>query len=172
MSGRTCALILTGMLAAGGLVVWLLRADGSAPGPAPSPPSAGLAKPGPSESAPLSGDVADRILPELLGRLIDCQTENQGRVCEDDLMLAIFIGVQSGKARLGPVRIDRGWLADPVLVCLNAAAKQIALPVNEKSGQLEVLYPVACGRDGRLRLVMPRSRLRADRVPGTDAHRR
>jgi hypothetical protein len=172
VSGRASALILTGVLVAGGLVVWLLRADGPAPGPAPSPPSAGLAKPGPSEIAPLSGDVADRLLPELLGRLLDCQSESRERVCEEDLTLAIFIGVQSGKARLGPVRIDRGWLADPVLLCLNAAAKQIALPVDEKAGQLEVLYPVACGQDGRLRLVMPRSRTRADRVPGSGDHRR
>ena len=172
MSGRATALILTGVLTVGGLVVWLLRADGPVPGSSPSPPSAGLAKPGPAETAPLSGDVADRLLPDLLGRLLVCQTENRGRVCEENLMLAIRISARSGQARFDPVRIDSGWLADPVLACLNAAAKRIVLPVNEKAGQLEVLYPVACGKDGRLRLVMPESRTRVDQVPGTGVYRR
>ena len=140
---RWAALLIGAGLLLAGVVVLSLRGNQADPPAKPARVAAPVA---------LNAEVADWVLPQVLGLLADCLAEADGPDCLATGDLRFQLVLQSGAGRIGQLEVSPDSLAPPVLRCFEARLAGLALRHGQASGELNVLFPLPCDPQGQLHL--------------------
>ncbi len=139
-------LLVGGLVVVAGLGLWAVqRLLSHRPPPPSEPPQAAAA------ARPLSGAVADAVLPAVIARLSDC-TASVETACRASGRLELRIAFTGAGGRIERWSAGSGCLSEPVRQCFERTLSTLRLEPVGRSGSIEIAYPLGCSPNGRLHL--------------------
>lgn len=143
-------LLVGGLVIVAGLGLWAVQRLLSHRPPLPAeppepPPKAGAA------ARPLSGAVADAVLPAVIDRLSDCAASVE-TACRASGRLQLRITFTGAGGRIERWSAGSGCLSEPVRQCFERTLSTLRLDPVGRSGSIEIAYPLGCSPNGRLHL--------------------
>jgi hypothetical protein len=139
-------LLAGGLVIVAGLGLWAVqRLLSHRPPPPPEPePSAAAAR-------PLSGEVADAVLPLVIARLSECAGSVEP-ACRASGRLELRIVFTGRGGRIERWAAGSGCLSEPARQCFERTLAGLRLEPVGRPGSIEIGYPLGCSPDGRLHL--------------------